>query len=218
MAMLQIIQLGAHQLYAAGLTLILAWLITMARPVAQYVVDLWLPDRAPTWVNWGTLLLQALLLFSGVFFILRWLGMGTILAVAVVLLLYLIAKNMYRSELIRTRVATLRTHTLRRVRPGTVVVTVPPQHDNASGSDDGVPQPTVLLIASGTAEAVEVTTNAEGVIVAETTPESTVEILTPLTGNISQPSKVVVRPPRLRSPVTLTRRPSLGKKTTAGLW
>lgn len=212
MAMLQIIQLGAYQLYAAGLTLVVAWLITKARPVAQYVVNLWLPNRSPAWVNRGTLLLQALLLCSGVFFILRLLGTDTILVVAVVLLLYLIGKNMYRSKLIRTSVATLRTRTLRKVRPSAVVVPVPMQTAHVNEIDDDVTQQTTLLTASEPTEVVEVATQADPSI------DTTVATVIPPTDDISQSPTVVLDRPQPRNPVTLTRRPMLGKKTTSGLW
>ena len=210
--MFQILQLGIHQFYAAGLTLVVAWMITMARPVAQYTVDLWLHHRSPAWIDRATLLLQAVFLFSGVFFILTLLGTRTILVVAVVLLLALLAKNMHRSKLIITRVATLRTLTLRKVRPSAVVATVPMQTVHINEIDDGMTQPTTLLTASEPTEVVEVVTNAE------LTTDTTVATVIPPTGDISQSPTVVFNQSQLRNPVTLTRRPMLGKRTTSGLW
>ena len=210
--MFQILQLSIHQFYAAGLTLVVAWMITMARPVAQYTVDLWLHHRSPAWIDRATLLLQAVFLFSGVFFILTLLGTRTILVVAVVLLLALLAKNMHRSKLIITRVATLRTLTLRKVRPSAVVATVPMQTVHINEIDDGMTQPTTLLTASEPTEVVEVVTNAE------LTTDTTVATVIPPTGDISQSPTVVFNQSQLRNPVTLTRRPMLGKRTTSGLW
>lgn len=210
--MFQILQLGIHQFYAAGLTLVVAWMITMARPVAQYTVDLWLHHRSPAWVDRATLLLQAIFLFSGVFFILSLLGTRTILVVSVVLLLCLLAKNMHRSKLIITGVATLRTRTLRKVRPWAVVATVPMQTVHVNEIDDGLTQQTTLLTASEPTEVVEVATQADPSI------DTTVATVIPPTDDISQSPTVVLDRPQPRNPVTLTRRPMLGKKTTSGLW
>lgn len=210
--MFQILQLGIHQFYAAGLTLVVAWMITMARPVAQYTVDLWLHSRSPAWIDRATLLLQAVFLFSGVFFILSLLGTRTILIVSVVLLLCLLAKNMHRSKLIITGVATLRTRTLRKVRPSAVVVTVPMQAVHINEIDDGVTQQTTLLTASEPTAVVEVVTNAE------LTPDMTDATMIPPTDDISQPPTVVIHRLQPRNPGTLTRRPMLGKRTTSGLW
>ena len=210
--MFQILQLGIHQFYAAGLTLVVAWMITMARPVAQYTVDLWLHHRSPDWIDRATLLLQAVFLFSGVFFILTLLGTRTILVVSVVLLLALLAKNIHRSKLIITRVATLRTRTLRKVRPSAVVTTVPMQTVHVNEIDDGVTQQTPLLTASEPAGIVEVATQADP------TTDTTVATVIPPTDDISQSPTVVLDRLQPRNPVTLTRRPMLGKKTTSGLW
>lgn len=209
--MFQIFQLGAHQLYAAGLTLVVAWVITMARPVARYTVDLWLDQRSPLWVDRATLLLQTIFLFSGVFFILRLLGTRTLLVVLVVLLLCLLAKSMNRSKLITTSVATLRTRTLRKRRP-TTVVAVPLQKVSTNAHDTGVTQQTTLLITSEAAGIVEVALKAEAPA------DTPVATLLPPTGDISPAPLVVLHRPQIRNPVTLTRRPILGKKTTSGLW
>lgn len=210
--MFQILQLSIHQFYAAGLTLVVAWMITMARPVAHYTVDLWLHHRSPAWVDRATLLLQAIFLFSGVFFILTLLGTRTILVVSVVLLLCLLAKNMHRSKLIITGVATLRTRTLRKVRPSAVVVPVPMQTVHINEIDDGMTQQTTLLTASEPTEVVEVATQADP------STDTTVATVIPPTDDISQSPTVVLHRPQPRNPVTLTRRPMLGKKTTSGLW
>lgn len=211
--MFQILQLGIHQFYAAGLTLVVAWVITMARPVAQYTVDLWLHHRSPAWIDRATLLLQAIFLFSGVFFILTLLGTRTILVVLVILLLCLLAKNMQRSKLIITGVTTLRTRALRKARPSAVVVPVPRQKTvHVNEIDDGVTQQTTLLTASEPAGIVEVVTPADP------TTDTTVATVIPPTDDMSQSPTVALDGLQPRNPVTLTRRPMLGKKTTSGLW
>lgn len=221
MAMLENLQLGVPQLYAAGLTLVVAWLTVTARPIVRRLVSLLLQGRAPAWRDRGTRLLQAVLLVSGLLLIVGWLGARTSLGVLAALLLWLVVVSLRRGNGISAVAATLRNRVLHKTSANTGLPAVPAaQNAPPHAIPSYLSQQAVLSTGDEPAMTVGVATKAEPVVPMLTPASVSRATSAPVAPAAVDASPTPVSAANLRQPrkmVVLTRRPTLGRKTTAGL-
>lgn len=205
--MFENLQWNAAQWYAAGLTLAMAGLVVTVQPGLRRIVTFLLQQRAPTWVEPGTMLLQAIVLLGGLIAIIGWFGTNTIVAVFAVLLLWFMGASLRRR--LTTALAGLR---LRR-KPATERSTAPAPNRSVS------PTPLTAPVGELAPAAISVEAKAEPAVAAlSSTPatDTAVVLMTPLpTERAPSPVVANLKPPR--QAVALTPRPTLGKKTTTGL-
>lgn len=211
--------LGTPQLYAAGLTLAVIWLVILLQPGIRRLVAIVFQNRAAAWRAQVTLLLQAMFVLSSAILIVRQLGMQTSLAVSVVLLLWLVVASLRSNSALRTGLANLWSRAL--WEPvSAVVTTIPPvQKATPNAVDSTLPQSVALSTVDQSA--------TPGTVAAKVEPPSPVSVSAPVAAaQVATATPVVVEPILLplavkqtpvRKPAPLTRRPTLGKKTTASL-
>ena len=217
MAMLDLF--GNPQLYAAGLTLAVIWLVILLQSGIRRLVAIVLQNRATAWIAPVTILLQAIFVLNSAILIVSRLGMQTSLAVSVVLLLWLVVASLRPDSAVRTGFAKLRSSTLR--EPDSVVVTTVPPVPNATHPSmaSTLSQPAVLSTVEQSATVVTVAPKTEP-------PSPTPVPMIRATAEVATAKPVMAKPLVLpvavnqiptRKPASLTRRPTLGKKTTVGL-
>lgn len=209
--MFENLQWDAAQWYATGLTLALAGLVITVQPGLRRIAILLLQQRAPTWVKPGTVLLQAIVLVSGLILIVGWFGTNTIVAVFAVLLLWFLGTSLRRSSRITAALPGLRPHP----QPATQNSTAPVHNRN------GAPSPLTAPVGELAPAAIPVESKAEPAMAAlSSTPttDTALALMAPLpTDSTPAPAMVTKLKPR-RQAVALTPRPTLGKKTTTSLF
>ena len=197
--------------YAAGLMLAMTGLVVTVRPGLRRIMTLLVQQRAPTWVEPGTVLLQAVVLVSGLIVIVGWFGINTIMAVFAALLLWFIGKGLRHGRRLMAALAGLRP----RPKPATQNSTAPVYTRSES------PSPLTAPIGELAPAAIPVEGKAEPSIAAlSSTPttDTALALMTPLpTDGAPAPTVVTTLKPR-RQAVALKPRPPLGKKTTTGLF
>lgn len=209
--MFENLQWNAAHWYAAGLTLAMAGLVVTVQPGLRRIMTLLVQQRTPTWVEPGTVLLQAVVLVSGLIVIIGWFGTNTIMAVFATLLLWFSGISLrYGSQLIAA-LAGLRP----RPKPATQNSTAPVY------THSEVPSPLTAPVGELAPAATPVEGKAEPSIAALSatpTTDTALALMTPLPTDVAPAPTVVTTLKPRRQAVALKPRPPLGKKTTTGLF
>lgn len=203
--MFETLQQNAAQWYAAGLTLAVVWLVVTVRPGLRRMVTLLLQARAPTWVESGTLLVQAIVLAGGLSLIVGWLGVNTIIAVCAVLLLWFVVASLWRGR-----------------GPTAALARMTPTPISAPSTRNSSALPTEVMSSVGDATSVAnlAEPKVEPAIAALSSMPATepaLVLMTPAPTDLAPSPAVVTKGAPPQQAAALTRRPTLGKKTTTGL-